>query len=956
MKPGEILHGFKLVYSQPMPDLKATLHRFTYWKNGADVIWLERDDVNKTFGIAFRTVPSDHTGIFHILEHSVLNGSEKYPLREPFVDLLKSSLATFINAFTFPDKTMYPFSSRNDKDFLNLMDVYMDAVLHPLSLRDPHSFRQEGWHYELDNPDGELTINGVVFNEMKGAYTSPDSLIRDYLDRQLFPDTCYGWDSGGDPDHIPELTYEDYLANHRRFYHPSNSYIWLDGSIDTDAVFAKLDSFLQDYDRINPDSDIALQAPITPAEKTEFYPVGPEDDKGSKAIIGMGWVYGTYADTLKNLAVSALTEVLAGSNDAPLTSALLEAGLCEDVSLERSDSTKQMYVDLVLKNCDPAKKDEIRALVYETLRKQADEGIDRKRLAGVLSRMEFVNREKDYGRFPRGLAYGIESFTTWLYGGDPADALSIESLFAPLAEMAENGGFEQLIREVFLDSRHHGDVIMLPSATIAEEKREAEKKRLAGIKAGWTAEQVQQVIDDFRVLREKQGRADTPEQQAKLPRLTLEDLPAQRTPAPNTVSEIDGTVLLHQDVDTAGISYLTLYFSLADMPAEELSRISILAHLMGDVATENYDVAALHAETNEKLGRLNIFPQIHAGWKKAESFVTVNVAVLENRKPDAVRLLDEILNRSVFTDEAYILNMIRQDRINTEQGIMMSGNSYAARHASAALSPAGAMNEAMLGIGFTRVLQKTEKEFGRDTLAWMADLAKRIFTRGRVTVSVTGELDEAWVRQVLAVLPAGEKGETAVYTPAERRADGFTIPSEIGFAARAAALQPENRGAALVAANFLTLDYLWNTIRVKGGAYGTNFRISETGNMEITSYRDPNAAQSLDSFCETGRVLREFCDSDNPLTQYIVSTIGGIDPLRTPRSVSNEAAWMYFTGTTEEDCNREWNQVLHTTKDELRELSDAIGKACDESVVCVVGGKTALDACGSKLEHIESIQ
>ena len=298
MKPGEILHGFKLVYSQPMPDLKATLHRFTYWKNGADVIWLERDDVNKTFGIAFRTVPSDHTGIFHILEHSVLNGSEKYPLREPFVDLLKSSLATFINAFTFPDKTMYPFSSRNDKDFLNLMDVYMDAVLHPLSLRDPHSFRQEGWHYELDNPDGELTINGVVFNEMKGAYTSPDSLIRDYLDRQLFPDTCYGKDSGGDPDHIPELTYEDYLANHHRFYHPSNSYIWLDGSIDTDAVFAKLDSFLQDYDRINPDSDIALQAPITPAEKTEYYPVGPEDDKGSKAIIGMGWVYGTYADTL----------------------------------------------------------------------------------------------------------------------------------------------------------------------------------------------------------------------------------------------------------------------------------------------------------------------------------------------------------------------------------------------------------------------------------------------------------------------------------------------------------------------------------------------------------------------------------------------------------------------------------------------------------------------------------
>ena len=956
MKPGDILHGFKLVYSQPLPDLKATLHRFTYWKNGADVIWLERDDDNKSFGIAFRTVPQDSTGIFHILEHSVLNGSEKYPLREPFVDLLKSSLATFINALTFPDKTMYPFSSRNDKDFLNLMDVYMDAVFHPLSLKDPHSFRQEGWHYELDNPDGELTINGVVFNEMKGAYTSPDSLIRDCLDRQLFPDTCYGKDSGGDPDHIPELTYEDYKANHRRFYHPSNSYIFLDGKVDTDAVFAKLDSFLCEYDRIDPDSDIATQEPVTPPEMTEYYAIGPEDDGTNKAIMGMGWVYGTYADILKNMAVGILTDVLAGSNDAPLSSALLESGLCEDVALGRSDGTKQSYVALVLKNCDPAKKDEIRALVYETLRKQAEEGIDKKRLAGVLSRTEFASREKDFGGFPKGLVYGIESMNTWLYGGDPADALNIDGLFAPLAEMAENGGYEQLIREVFLDSRHHADVIMLPSATIADEKREAEKKRLAEIKAGWTDEQIRQVMDDFKTLREKQNRVDTPEQHALLPRLTLDDLPPKRTPAPTVTGEADGTVLLHQDVDSSGISYLTLYFSLADMPAEELSRAAILARLMGDVATENYDVAALHAETNEKLGRLSIYAQLHAGRKRAEPFVTVNVAVLENRKQDAVRLLDEILNRSVFTDEAYILNILRQGRIGTEQGIMMGGNAYAARHAGAALTPTGAMNEALQGIGFLRVLQKTEKEFGADTLAWLDAMRKRIFVRNRVTASLTGEMDEAWVKAVLAVLPAGEKGEEAVYTPAQRRADGFSIPSEIGFAARAAVLLPENNGAAQVAGNFLTYDYLWNTIRVKGGAYGTSFRVTETGNMEITSYRDPHAAQSLDSFCETARVLREFSNGEDDLTQYIVSTIGRIDPLRTPRSVGDEAAWMYFSGTTEEDLCRDWDQVIHTTKDDLRKLADTIGKACDESVVCVVGGKTALEACGDKLEHIESVQ
>lgn len=956
MNPGTILHGFELKYSQPLPELKATLHRFTYLKNGADTVWLERDDDNKSFTIAFKTVPQDDTGVFHILEHSVLNGSEKYPLREPFVDLLKSSLATFLNAMTFPDKTAYPVSSRNDKDFLNLIDVYMDAVLHPLSIHDPHSFRQEGWHYELDGADGELTVNGVVFNEMKGAYTSQDEVIRDQINRQLYPDTCYGKDSGGDPDHIPELTYESYLANHRRFYHPSNSYIFLDGKVDLDAVFAKLDGFLCAYDRIDPDVDIAMQAPVTPADKTVYYAIGPEDDEKNKAMLGMGWVYGTFDELEKNLAVSALVDVLAGSNDAPLTRALLEAGLCEDVSLEQSDGRQQMHVHLVLKNCDPEKKDEIFSLVDQVLRQQAEQGLDKKRLTSVLSRMEFLNREKDFGGISKGLIYGIESMTTWLYGGDPAAPLSQETLFPSLYAMAEQGGFEQLLREVFLNGRHHARVIMLPSKTVAEEKREAEKRRLAAVKAGWSDAQVQQVIRDFAALRERQSRPDTPEQQATLPRLSLSDIPEKRTPVPNRVTKLDDTVLLHQDVDTAGISYLTMYFSLSDFTAEELSRAAILAPLMSNIATEHYDVAALKSETNEKLGRIAIFPQVHAGRKQAGAFVTVNIAVLENHKQDAVALADEILNHSLFTDEAYILNLLRQGRIGMEQTIMMRGNAYAARHAAAALSPVGAMNECFQGMGLLRQLQKEEKEFGPATLAWMAALARKIFTRDRVTLSLTGEMDEAWLRAARDILRTAPVGAPSVLAPLSGDADGFMIPSEIGFAARVAGLTTENRGAAQVAAQFLTYDFLWNVIRVKGGAYGTAFRVTETGNMEITSYRDPNAAQSLRSFCQTADALRTFCRSDADLTQYIVSTIGNIDPLRTPRSIGAEAGWMYFSGTTEEERMQEWNQVLHTTKEQLLALADLLDAACAQSKICVIGGQTSLDACGDQLSHIESVQ
>ena len=956
MKAGDIIHGFKLNYSQPLPEIKAVLHRFTYEKNGADTIWLERDDDNKSFAITFRTVPEDDTGVFHILEHSVLNGSEKYPLREPFVELLKSSLATFLNAMTAPDWTTYPVSSRNDKDFLNLIDVYMDAVLHPLSLKDPHSFRQEGWHYELEEPDGELTINGVVFNEMKGAYTSCDSVIRDRLNRLMFPDTCYGKDSGGDPDHIPELTYEMYKKNHHRFYHPSNSYIFLDGKVDLDSVFAKLDGFLKEYDKINPDSDIALQKSVSPAEETAYYPIGPDEDEANKALIGRGWVYGTFDEVQKNLAVTVLNEVLAGSNEAPLTKALLDAGLCEDVSLERSQGGRQTYCMLIVKNCDPAKKDEIWRIADEVFARQAKEGLNRRRLSSVLSHIEFLNREKDFGGISKGLVYGLNSLDSWIYGGDPAEALCGEALFKPLREMIDEGGFEALLKEIYIDCPHKASIVMLPSKTVAEEKREKEKQRLAALKASWSKEQVQQTIDDFKRLRERQNTPDTPEQLATLPRIGIGDIPEKRTPVPLTVTEKSGVTVLHQDVDAGGISYLRLNFLLDDLSDEELGRASLLAHLMGNVETENYSVTELDSEIDENLGRLSIFTQVHSGRGGFAPLLTVSMAVLEEHKGDALRLFDEIVGRTKFTDEKYILNLLRQYRIELEQSAMMAGNAFAARRASATLSEAGAVREAMQGISRLRLLQGEEKNFSKENLAWMEALRRRIFTRDRLTLSLTGDMDEAWLKQFVSLLPSSPKGEKAEHKPLPGCAEGFLIPSEIGFAARSALLPHADRGALKVASQFLTYDYLWNTIRVKGGAYGTSFSATDSGTMEITSYRDPNAAQSLDSFMKTADALKAFAASSDDLTQYIVSTIGNIDPLRTPRSIGPEADWMYFSRTTQQELNSEWTQVLTCDKQKLSEIAEAIREACNASAICVVGGKSSLDACGDKLEKIESIQ
>ncbi|MBQ6645174.1 MAG: insulinase family protein, partial [Clostridia bacterium] len=906
MKTGDMIHGFKLKYSQPLPEIKAVLHRFTYEKNGADTIWLERDDDNKSFAITFRTVPEDDTGVFHILEHSVLNGSEKYPLREPFVDLLKSSLATFLNAMTAPDMTIYPVSSRNDKDFLNLIDVYMDAVLHPLSLKDPHSFRQEGWHYELESPEGELTVNGVVFNEMKGSYTSSDNLIRDNLNRLLFPDTCYGKDSGGDPDHIPELTYEQYKRNHRRFYHPSNSYIFVDGKVDLDSVFAKLDSFLCEYDRIDPDSEIALQAPVAPEEKTICYPIGPEDDEAGKALIGKGWVYGTFDEIQKNLAVTVLNEVLAGSNEAPLTKALLDAGLCEDVSLERSQGGKQSYVMLIVKNCDPADKQKIWDTVDAVFAQQLKEGLNRKRLGSVLSHIEFLNREKDFGGLSKGLVYGLNSMDSWLYGGDPADALCSEKLFKPLREMIDEGGFEKLLKEIYIDGGHKASIVMLPSKTIAAEKREQERQRLAKLKETWSKEQIETVIDDFKHLRVRQNTPDTPEQIATLPRLSISDIPEKRTPVPLAVSKLDGVTVLHQAVDAGGISYVRLNFSLNDLDDEELSRASILATLMGSVETENYSVTELDSEIDEKLGRLSVYVQIHSGRGGFEPLITMAIAVLEDHKDDAVRLADEILNRTRFSDEKYILNLLRQHRIEMEQSAMMRGNAFAARRASAKLNEVGVVREDLQGMRKLRLLQKEEKNFGADSLKWMSALMKKLFSRDRLTLSLTGDMDEKWLKKLISVLPSVPMGDRAKHAPLEKCAEGFLIPSEIGFAARSALLSYPDKGALKVASQFLSLDYLWNTIRVKGGAYGTSFAATDSGTMEITSYRDPNAAQSLDSFMKTADALSAFAAGEDDLSQYVVSTIGNIDPLRTPRSIGPEADWMYFSHTAQEELDQEW--------------------------------------------------
>ncbi|MCD8382241.1 MAG: insulinase family protein [Clostridiales bacterium] len=959
MKQNDRLHGFVVEYAQPLPELKATLYRMTYEKNGADLVWLDREDENKTFAITFKTIPQDDTGVFHILEHSVLCGSDKYPVKEPFVELLKSSLQTFLNAFTFPDKTCYPVCSRNDRDFLNLIDVYIDAVLHPLSVTDDHAFRQEGWHYELEEPQGELTVNGVVYNEMKGAYADPDTVLMREMNALLFPDNCYGYESGGYPDAIPTLTYESYRASHRRFYHPSNARIFLDGSIELDAVLAKLDSFLSAYDRLEVDADIPMQSPVSPADRTVRYQVGPEDDGENKAILARGWVFGRFDEREKITACEALTDALCGSNEAPLKKALLEQGLAEDVEFQSWDGIQQRYVLLVVRHTDERRQAQVWQTVERVLREQADGGLDRSRVASILNRMEFKARERDMGGFPKGLALALDCAESWLYGGDPAQNLQCGALYASLREKLAQGYFEDFIRSGLLECPHQAAVCLLPSATLGEEKARRERERLAAVKAGWTEEETQTVIDRFCRLRERQGTPDSPQALAAIPTLSLADISPRLHRTPQEVTSVDGVTVLHQPLETGGILYLDLYFSLADLTLEELSRVSLLTSLLGRLDTAHYSAIDLRSAIDDCLGRFSatVLPLAPEGEReRCTPWLVVSASLLTGRRADAARLLLEMLTAVRFDDSAKLGILVTQLRLQLEQGIQASGHSFAAQRAGAYLSAQKTAVEAVSGIDYLRFLQQTER--AQDGLGdTLAGLFGRVFSRQRLTVSVTGELDTDWVRTLAAGLPDLPVGEPAACPCRPLAREGFLIPAEVSFAAKAGSLPGAGRctGSDLVGANLLTYDYLWNTVRVQGGAYGVGLRADSDGSVRFWSYRDPSPRQSLNRFNGAGQALIQTARSGDDLTKYIVSTVGGDQPPLSARTEGFQAAAHRLSGDTWERRQQRYTEILHTTPAQLEALGASLTAAAENAGICVIGGSAALDACGDVLERRESL-
>ena len=932
--PGAVLHGFSVDSVEDLPDVPARMVRMTYRRNGAGLVWLDRDDDNKTFAIAFKTVPSDDTGVAHILEHSVLCGSARFPVKEPFVELLKSSLQTFLNAMTGADMTVYPVSSRNGRDFMNLAEVYLDAVFRPLSMERDHAFRQEGWRYEFDGD--ELVRNGVVYSEMKGVFASPDAVAWRELMKMLFPDSPYGFDSGGHPDSIPDLTYEGYRAFYRRFYHPSNAYVFLDGRVDMPAMLALLDGYFGGYERGEGRAPIPVQAPVR-REKTVLY---ESDTASGRTILLDGWVYGRFDDMVRNCAVGILADALAGSNDDPLAKALLDAGLCEDVEMSVAGGL-QPCVTLCMRNTTPGMAAECRRVARETMERLSREGLDRARLAALVDRLEFRERERDTGTTPCGLAYMGAVLDSWVHGGDPAMHMRITPVFAALREGLAGGLFERCLREVFLEGAHHAELTMNPSISLAGERRAAEKAELASRLAAMDAGSRERIRAGAAALRDFQETPDPPEALAALPRVSVKDIPSGGSVVEWTASVEGGVPVIRPKSAGGGIVYVDMCFSLDGLSDEELLDVPRLCLSLGELGTAKYGAAELHNILDGRLGRFSARPVAFETGPR----LVVHVSVLKSRLSEVPALASEVLLRTDFGDARALENLRRQACQDMEDSVRGSGRGFAAICAAKGLSECRRIRELFDGMSQLRRLQA-----GRE--CDLASLAAVIFTRERLAVSVAGIAPRGFAADLAAAFPAkGPAPAAAAPGDAVPVSAGYETPADTSFAAMASRIPGCGRltGAQLLGARVLSLGYLWNEVRVKGGAYGGSFGIGANGSAAVCmSWRDPSPARTFGVFAGLGDALCGFLDSGESLEPGKVAAVGMLEPYRSPRATASAAYTMHFDGRTPDDMRRLRREILDATPGQLREFAASLREISEGAGRCAVGGAALLAPCGFK--------
>lgn len=966
------LAEYEILDEHRVEDVQSDGFILRHKKSGARIAILSNNDDNKVFYIGFRTPPEDETGVPHIIEHTTLCGSKKFPVKDPFIELAKGSLNTFLNAMTYPDKTVYPVASCNDQDFKNLMDVYLDAVFNPNITKYEEIFKQEGWHYELTGKDDELKINGVVYNEMKGAYSSPDEVLSSQIYRSLFPDNTYSKDSGGNPEYIPKLTYEAYLDFYHKYYHPSNSYIYLYGDMDVVERLEWLDKeylSLYDYKKVN--SEINKQPAFDEIKNVEAqYSITMDDSQENKTYLSYNRVVGDSLDEMLYQAFDVLDYALVSSPGAPVKQALIDAGIGDDVYGSYDAGILQPVFSFVAKNANASQADEFESIIENTLKEVVKTGINKEALLAGINSSEFKFREADFGQFPKGLLFGLNCLDSWLFD-DMKPFIHLECLgtFAKLRKAVDTDYFEKLIQEYLLDNTHGSSVTVKPKRGLGNEREEALAKELSDYKASLSDEEIKKLIEDTEHLKKYQEEPSSDEDLRKLPMLTRADMKKNAMPFSNIEDELLDVKVVRHDIESNGIDYISFLFDAGDFAQSELGYLGFFTNALGLVSTEKYSYTDLANATNIYTGGISTGTASHPDIKDRNNFVfkfEVKLKVLEKNLDKALELMEQMLLSSDFTDTKRLGELVAQIKARLQANLSSSGHLVAAMRSMSSFSRYALYQDELKGIAFYRSICRIEKELSKSPKSVsdkLAAIAKKLFARNRMLISFTGN-NEAYgnAKPSLEKVMTGFNKMSAVGNQAEvhfnTAKEAFIDASQIQYVAKTGDFICEGyeyTGALRLLRIILSYDYLWINVRVKGGAYGCMNTFLRSGESYFVSYRDPNLSDTLDVYDRIPEYIKSFSPDERDMTKYIIGTFSALDTPMNPEAKGSRSLSAYLEGITYEQIQKERNEILNAQPEDIRRLADLVEAVLKKDSICVIGNENMIKESAGLFENVEKL-
>lgn len=966
------LAEYEILDEHRVEDVQSDGFILRHKKSGARIAILSNNDDNKVFYIGFRTPPEDETGVPHIIEHTTLCGSKKFPVKDPFIELAKGSLNTFLNAMTYPDKTVYPVASCNDQDFKNLMDVYLDAVFNPNITKYEEIFKQEGWHYELTGKDDELKINGVVYNEMKGAYSSPDEVLSSQIYRSLFPDNTYSKDSGGNPEYIPKLTYEAYLDFYHKYYHPSNSYIYLYGDMDVVERLEWLDKeylSLYDYKKVN--SEINKQPAFDEIKNVEAqYSITMDDSQENKTYLSYNRVVGDTLDEMLYQAFDVLDYALVSSPGAPVKQALIDAGIGDDVYGSYDAGILQPVFSFVAKNANASQADEFESIIENTLKEVVKTGINKEALLAGINSSEFKFREADFGQFPKGLLFGLNCLDSWLFD-DMKPFIHLECLgtFAKLRKAVDTDYFEKLIQEYLLDNTHGSSVTVKPKRGLGNEREEALAKELSDYKASLSDEEIKKLIEDTEHLKKYQEEPSSDEDLRKLPMLTRADMKKNAMPFSNIEDELLDVKVVRHDIESNGIDYISFLFDAGDFAQSELGYLGFFTNALGLVSTEKYSYTDLANATNIYTGGISTGTASHPDIKDRNNFVfkfEVKLKVLEKNIDKALGLMEQMLLTSDFTDTKRLGELVAQIKARLQANLSSSGHLVAAMRSMSSFSRYALYQDELKGIAFYRSICHIEKELSESPKSVsdkLAAIAKKLFARNRMLISFTGN-NEAYgnAKPSLEKVIAGFNKMSAIGNQAEvhfnTAKEAFIDASQIQYVAKTGDFICEGyeyTGALRLLRIILSYDYLWINVRVKGGAYGCMNTFLRSGESYFVSYRDPNLSDTLDVYDRIPEYIKSFSPDERDMTKYIIGTFSALDTPMNPEAKGSRSLSAYLEGITYEQIQKERNEILNAQPEDIRRLADLVEAVLKKDSICVIGNENMIKESAGLFENVEKL-